>query len=66
MADSDASPTSGEEGWAERLGDPDGNVEGPLDGCDEGPEDGALLKLGLLEGDEEGCPDGEVEGPVDG
>jgi len=39
---------------------------------DEGPEEGALLKLGLLQGDEEegwaerlGHPNGEVEGPVD-
>ena len=37
-----------------------------------GLEQRALLKLGLLQGDEEGCteslghPDGEVEGPVDG
>jgi hypothetical protein len=27
----------------------------PRDGSDEGPEEGAMLKLGLLEGDEEGC-----------
>ena len=43
-----------------------------MDGSDEGPEEGALLKLGLLEGDDEGWaetlgdPDGGVEGPVDG
>ena len=61
-----------DEGWAERLGDPDGEVEGPVDGRDEGPEEGALLQLGWLEGDDEGWaerlgdPDGEVEGPVDG
>ena len=24
-------------GWAETLGDPDGEVEGPVDGSDEGP-----------------------------
>jgi hypothetical protein len=36
--------------------DPDGEVEGPVevDGCDEGPEEGAVLKLGMLEGDEDG------------
>jgi hypothetical protein len=44
----------------------------PRDGSDEGPEEGAMLKLGLLEGDEKSCPerlsdtDGEVEGPADG
>jgi hypothetical protein len=36
--------------------DPDREVEGPVevDGCDEGPEEGAVLKLGMLEGDEAG------------
>ena len=42
-----------EDGWAERLGDSDGDVEGPSDGNVEGPVEGALLKLGLLEGDED-------------
>ena len=57
-----------EEGCAERLGDPDGEGEGPTDGCNEGPEEGALLKPGLFEGDEEGCaerlgyPEGNEEG----
>ena len=47
-------------------------LEGPVDGSDKRLEEGALLKLGWIEGDEEGCaealgdPDGEVEGPVDG
>jgi hypothetical protein len=39
-------------GAAERLGEADG--EGAVDGRDEGPEDGALFKLGWLEGDELG------------
>ena len=58
------------EGCAERLGSSDGEIEGPADGCNEGPKEGTLLKLGLLEGDKEGWvetlvgPDGEVEGPV--
>ena len=37
------------------MGDPDGEVEGPLaDRRDERPEEGTLLKLGLLEAYEEG------------
>jgi hypothetical protein len=58
-----------EEGYAERLGDPDGELEGPADSADEGLDEGGLLKLGLLEADKEGCAetlgdaDGEVEGP---
>ena len=62
-----------EDGWAETLGDSDGEVQGPvICGFDEGPEEGALLKLGSLEGDEGICTeiqsdaDGEVEGLVDG
>ena len=56
----------------ETLDHPDAEVEGPEIGSDEGPEEGALLTLGLLEGDEDACAetlrnlDGEVEGPVDG
>ena len=48
------------------LRDLDDEVEGPVDGSDEDGEEGALLTLGLLEGDEEGCletlddSDGEV------
>ena len=38
-------------------GDPGGEIESPIDGCNKGPKEGALLKLDLLEGD----PDGEVE-----
>ena len=43
-----------------------------MDGSDEGPEEGTLLKLGWLEGDDDGCaealgePDGEVEGTLEG
>jgi hypothetical protein len=50
-----------EDSCAETLGDPDGEVEGPVevDGWDEGPEEGPLLKLGMLD------RDGEVEGPVE-
>ena len=61
------------ESWAERLCHPDGEVErSEVDGLDEGAEEGALLKLDLLQGNEEGwaerlCfPDGEVEGSLDG
>ena len=61
-----------EEGCAESLGDPDGEVKGPVDDHDDGRREGALLRHGLLEGDEEGCaetlrdPDGEVEAQVEG
>ena len=54
------------------TGDAGGEVEGPVDGGHVGTEEGALLQLGVLAGDEEGWtetlgdPDGEVEGPVDG
>ena len=44
-----------EEGCLERLGDPDGEFEGPADGWDEGPEEAALLEIGSLEGDGQGC-----------
>ena len=37
-------------GAAETLGDTDGELEGPADDWDEGPAEGTLLKLGLLEG----------------
>ena len=44
-----------------------------MDGSDDGLEEGTLLKLGLLEGDDDedwpeslGNADGELEGPVDG
>jgi hypothetical protein len=43
-----------EEGSAETLADADTELEGLLDGSDEGLEEGGLLKLGLLEADEEG------------
>jgi hypothetical protein len=32
-----------------------GELDGSVDGSDEGLEEGALLTLGLLEGDEEDC-----------
>jgi hypothetical protein len=32
-------------GWAETLGNEDGELECPVDGSDEGPDEGALLKL---------------------
>ena len=58
-----------EEGWAERLGDAEGQVEGPVEGGDECRQEGALLNLGLLKGDDEegwaerlGDPKGQVEG----
>ena len=44
-----------EEGCTERLGNPDGDFEGPADGWDERPEEAALLEIGSLEGDEQGC-----------
>ena len=60
-----------EEGCAEKLCDPDGEVEGPLGGWDEGPEECALLKIGLLKATNKRArlkqssnPDGEVEGPT--
>ena len=40
---------------AEKRGDVEGELEGPVEGSDVGPEEGALLKVGLPEGDEEGC-----------
>ena len=40
---------------AETPGDPDGEVECPEDDRDEGPEAAALLTLGVLEGNDEGC-----------
>ena len=63
-------------GAAETLGGTDGELERPVDDWDEGPAEGALLKLGLLilgllEGDEDGSanqlgdPEGELEGQVD-
>jgi hypothetical protein len=42
-----------QEGCAETLGDPDGELGGPVKGTDEGLDEGPLLELGLLEGDEE-------------
>ena len=56
------------ESWAEIIGDPDGEVKGPLDSRDDRSDEGALLELGSLEGYKEGCaerigdPDGKVEG----
>ncbi len=47
----------------------DAELEGLVDGPDEGLEEGPLFKLGLLEGDEEGFAealgdaDGELERP---
>jgi hypothetical protein len=38
-------------------------LEGPVEGCDDGPEEGALLPLGWLEGDEEGSVEGDDDGP---
>jgi len=62
-----------EEGWAERLGDPKGQVEGSVDSGDEGCQEGALLNLGLRKGDDEegwaerlGDPKDQIGGPVDG
>ena len=54
----------------------DGGLKGPVDDLNKGPEEGALLKLGLLilgllEGDEDGSadqlgdPEGEFEALVD-
>ena len=34
-----------EDGWGESLGDEDGELECPVEGSDDGPEEGALLKL---------------------
>ena len=47
------------EDCAERLGNPDGKVKGPIDGAGNGSDEGALLKIvgllkvGLIEGDKE-------------
>ena len=43
------------ESWAEIIGDPDGEVKGPLDSRDDGSAKGALLELGSLESYKEGC-----------
>ena len=40
-------------GTAETLGDQDGKLEGPADGANKGPEEVALLKMGLLDGNQE-------------
>ena len=60
-----------EEGCAGKVCDPDGEVEGPLDGCDEGTEECALLKASLLRATNKrtrpkqiSVPDGEVEGTL--
>ena len=60
-----------EEGCAEKLCDPDGEVEGPLDGCDEGPKECTLLKASLLRATNKrtrpkqiSVPDGEIEGTL--
>ena len=42
-----------------RWGRAKGDLDGPVDGSDDGLEEGALLKLGLLEGDD----DEEDSGP---
>jgi hypothetical protein len=65
-----------EEGSAEKLGDADGELNGPVDGSDKGLKEGALLKLGTVvaDGELEGpllklgedLTDGELDGPVDG
>ena len=61
-----------EDGWAETLGDTNGEVQSPVNGRHEDRVRGALLKLGSLEGDEgvwteiQSDADGEVEGLVDG
>ena len=34
-----------EEGWNKSLGDEDGELECPVEGSDDGPEEEALLKL---------------------
>jgi hypothetical protein len=43
-------PTDGE-----LEGPADGELEGPADDSEEGPEEGGLLKLGFLDGEQEGC-----------
>ena len=49
-------PEGDDEGWAETLGDADGELEDLVDGSDEGLEEGALLNPGFSEGgDDEGC-----------
>jgi hypothetical protein len=52
-----ALPEGDEEGWAEILGDAvlaHGELDGTVDGSDQGLEEGPLRKLALIEGDEEG------------
>ena len=39
------------------------SLEGPVDGSDVNAEEGALLKLGLLQGDDEGWLDVDDAGP---
>jgi hypothetical protein len=43
-----------DDGCAETLGDPDGEVEGPVDDSDEDGEEGALLTIGLPAGYDDG------------
>ena len=41
------------------------SLEGPVDGSDVKAEEGALLKLGLLQGEDEGDDGGPEVGPAD-
>jgi hypothetical protein len=42
-------------GAVETLGEADGELESPVEHTHSGPEEGAMLKVGFLEADEEGC-----------
>jgi hypothetical protein len=59
-------------GAVETLGKAEDKLESPVECSHTGPEEGALLKLGLLEGAGESCAetlsdtDGELEWPIDG
>jgi hypothetical protein len=48
-----------EKGAAEELGE----LEGPVEGCEDGPAEGARLQLGWLEGEEEGPVEDNADGP---
>jgi hypothetical protein len=50
-------------GAAEILKDADGKLDGPVDDSGEGPEEGTMLQLGMLEGDDEGGVGGDNLGP---
>ena len=54
-------------GLYQTLGDANGELDGPVDGSDDEPEEGTLLlTLGDADGELEGPVDGSVVGPEEG